>query len=202
MRSYLERELAVRLDRARRGGQDLAAGQIGSTILVLAIAILTGLGTLSEPHGSSDRHRSRLQIPTPNLEEMVASRTKALSQANDGNPEIRLYRIPRPTGAAGQYHGLHDRIGERRQDRSAGISIDRIKANDDSVPKDVIEAIGEECPRPFAFIKTSTAKMDRLIGAILRLSREGRRVLTPETLPMRALVGKHRRNVQTPRGRG
>jgi signal transduction histidine kinase len=34
------------------------------------------------------------------------------------------------------------------------------------------------------FIRTSTAKMDRLINAILRLSREGRRALAPERLDM------------------
>jgi signal transduction histidine kinase len=38
------------------------------------------------------------------------------------------------------------------------------------------------------FIKTSTAKMDRLIGAILRLSREGRRDFRPEAIDMTVLL--------------
>jgi signal transduction histidine kinase len=46
----------------------------------------------------------------------------------------------------------------------------------------------EDLPEAIRFIQTSTAKMDRLINAILRLSREGRRVLTPESLDMKALL--------------
>ncbi|MFC4171994.1 PAS domain-containing protein [Microvirga sp. GCM10011540] len=49
-------------------------------------------------------------------------------------------------------------------------------------------AIEEDLPEAISFIRTSTAKMDRLIGAILRLSREGRRVLTPEPVAMRDLL--------------
>ena len=49
-------------------------------------------------------------------------------------------------------------------------------------------AIEEDLPEAISFIRTSTAKMDRLIGAILKLSREGRRVLTPERVSMRNLL--------------
>jgi PAS domain S-box-containing protein len=54
-------------------------------------------------------------------------------------------------------------------------------------------AVEEDLPEAISFIRTSTAKMDRLIGAILKLSREGRRVLTPEPVDMRDLLaGCHR----------
>jgi signal transduction histidine kinase len=59
-------------------------------------------------------------------------------------------------------------------------------------PEKVDEAGLEEAEKDFAeaidFIKLSTAKMDRLIAAILRLSREGRRSFAPERLDMTALV--------------
>ena len=58
------------------------------------------------------------------------------------------------------------------------------------LPADVAAAANDDIPEAIRFIKASTAKMDRLIGAILRLSREGRRVLRPERLDMRqVLVG-------------
>jgi signal transduction histidine kinase len=57
------------------------------------------------------------------------------------------------------------------------------------VPADVREASQEDLPEAIRFIQTSTAKMDRLITAILRLSREGRRVLAPERLDMANLLG-------------
>ena len=51
-----------------------------------------------------------------------------------------------------------------------------------------IEAVEVDLPESIGFIRTSTQKMDRLINAILRLSREGRRNLTPEPLAMTPLM--------------
>jgi len=48
------------------------------------------------------------------------------------------------------------------------------------VEADLTESIG--------FIRSSTAKMDKLINAILKLSREGRRVLAPEPIDMNKLL--------------
>ena len=50
------------------------------------------------------------------------------------------------------------------------------------------EAVELDLPESISFIRTSTQKMDRLINAILRLSREGRRNLTPEALAMTGLL--------------
>ena len=57
-----------------------------------------------------------------------------------------------------------------------------------AVPEAVRQASEEDLPEAIRFIQTSTAKMDRLINAILRLSREGRRVLVPEPLDMEVLL--------------
>jgi signal transduction histidine kinase len=51
------------------------------------------------------------------------------------------------------------------------------------------QAIRVDLPEAIGFIRSSTQKMDRLINAILRLSREGRRVIAPEKLDMKRLVG-------------
>ncbi len=49
-------------------------------------------------------------------------------------------------------------------------------------------AIETDLPEALGFIRSSTQKMDRLINAILKLSREGRRKLTPENIDVAALV--------------
>ena len=49
-------------------------------------------------------------------------------------------------------------------------------------------AIEEDLPESIGFIRSSTQKMDRLINAILNLSRQGRRTLAPEPLDLTALV--------------
>lgn len=53
---------------------------------------------------------------------------------------------------------------------------------------DTPEAVKDDLPEAIGFIRSSTAKMDRLINAILGLSREGRRVLTPVNVDMTAMV--------------
>ncbi len=50
------------------------------------------------------------------------------------------------------------------------------------------EAVVTDLPESIGFIRSSTRKMDGLINAILKLSREGRRSLNPERLETRALV--------------
>ncbi len=56
-----------------------------------------------------------------------------------------------------------------------------------AVETDLSEAIG--------FIRSSTAKMDKLINAILKLSREGRRVLAPEPISMSNLLEAQHRSL-------
>src|SRR5262249_35403986 len=55
-----------------------------------------------------------------------------------------------------------------------------LEGSDKQLSEDFSEALG--------FIKSSIAKMDRLISAILNLTREGRRAFTPERINMRELI--------------
>jgi PAS domain S-box-containing protein len=58
----------------------------------------------------------------------------------------------------------------------------------DLVTPDAMVAIEEDLAESIGFIRSSTLKMDKLINAILKLSREGRRVLTPEQISMSQLL--------------
>jgi signal transduction histidine kinase len=48
--------------------------------------------------------------------------------------------------------------------------------------------VREDVPEAIGFIRASTEKMDRLINAILKLSREGRRVMASEPVDMTTMV--------------
>ncbi|MBB4952226.1 signal transduction histidine kinase [Agrobacterium vitis] len=50
------------------------------------------------------------------------------------------------------------------------------------------EAAAEDVPEAIGFIRSSTEKMDGLINAILKISREGRRQLKPEMVDIRAIA--------------
>ncbi|HEY6616742.1 MAG TPA: PAS domain-containing sensor histidine kinase, partial [Vicinamibacterales bacterium] len=56
-------------------------------------------------------------------------------------------------------------------------------------------AVEADLPEAIGFIRSSTVKMDKLINAILKLSREGRRVLAPELIGMRQLLEAQRQSV-------
>ena len=58
--------------------------------------------------------------------------------------------------------------------------------------RDVDGELGRDFDEAIGFIKASIGKMDRLINAILRLSREGRRDFHPERVDMNALFGSIR----------
>lgn len=67
--------------------------------------------------------------------------------------------------------------------------VDRAEAEAPHILEgEAILAVREDLPEAIGFIRTSTQKMDRLINAILRLSREGRRPIAPEAIDMDALA--------------
>ena len=70
-----------------------------------------------------------------------------------------------------------------------------LQASPELVPPEARAAIETDLPEAIGFIRSSTMKMDKLIGAILKLSREGRRVLMPEPLNMLQLLEAQRQSV-------
>ena len=59
---------------------------------------------------------------------------------------------------------------------------------DDPVLRDAQIAVAEEMPEAIGFIRSSTTKMDGLINAILKLSRDGRRTPRPERFDLGELI--------------
>lgn len=70
------------------------------------------------------------------------------------------------------------------------------EATEDAAVKDARTAALEDLPEAIGFIRSSTKKMDGLINAILKLSREGRRVLRPEPIELDTLLKTAAANVQ------
>ena len=56
-------------------------------------------------------------------------------------------------------------------------------------------AVESDLPEALGFIRSSTQKMDRLITAILKLSREGRRQMNPEQIDVAAFVEAQRKSL-------
>lgn len=75
-----------------------------------------------------------------------------------------------------------------------------VLADDRALSQDEIHsariAVEEDMPEALGFIRSSTKKMDALINAILKISRDGRRKLQPEEIELKPLIQIAAANIQ------
>lgn len=175
--------------------QTLAASMtgIGSGLVVLLALIATWLVRRSAR--ARDEAEARLRDANFNLEAVVHERTADLREAND---EIQRFayivshdlRSPL-VNIMGFTSELEELGGDifRRVSSLTHVPADgppladgeiALEGPDQQLSADFSEALG--------FIKSSIAKMDRLISAILNLTREGRREFQPEKVDTRGLI--------------
>jgi signal transduction histidine kinase len=134
-----------------------------------------------------ERARDALHAANANLEDAVAARTAELQAANDEiqrfayivSHDLRapLVNVMGFTSELEVAQGEIERLCREVAERAPELVDAELRA---AVERDLPEAIG--------FIRSSTVKMDRLISAILKLSREGRRTLQPERVELGELL--------------
>jgi signal transduction histidine kinase len=141
--------------------------------------------------------RNSIEAANASLEERVNERTLDLTRANE---EIQRYayivthdlRAPL-VNIVGFTSELDASLQTLRQYITA-------VANGNTEPpvaaSDVQTMIDQDVPEAIEFIRASTAKMDLLINAILKLSREGRRQLRPERLDLNTVMANIFASVQ------
>ena len=133
-----------------------------------------------------------LLIGTDNTarKQVEAAKKKLDQRLHEANEEIQRFtyivshdlRSPLVNimGFAGEIDLWRKQIFERLAVLRARAGGEPDDESDEALRSDVEEALG--------FIKSSAAKMDRLIGALLKLSREGRRQFQPQFIDMSQLL--------------
>jgi signal transduction histidine kinase len=170
------RLLAVRQRAMTATGRALMAVSLGGLVAVVALAFAA---TRSFERGRRLLEKSEADLKAANegLEELVAQRTAELRESNS---DIRRF-------AHVVSHDL----------RTPLVNVMGFAGELEAVRHDVAAALkdGAEAPRILAdfdeslcYIRTAAGKMDTMIGAILKVSREGKRAFRPEPLDIRALV--------------
>ncbi|WP_116090827.1 sensor histidine kinase [Sphingomonas crusticola] len=131
--------------------------------------------------------RDALTALNANLEGAVRERTADLQRAND---EIQRFAYIVSHDLRSPLVNVMGFTAElEAASKRLSAMMDRVEARaPDIVDAEDRLAAREDLPEAIGFIRTSTQKMDRLINAILRLSREGRRPITPEQLDMDGLM--------------
>ena len=154
---------------------------------VLVVAVVGGSAVLAARY-TRDLLRAQAEVRALNvgLEERVNERTADLIRANE---EIQRFA----------YIVSHDLrsplvniMGFTSELETGMQAIDRYLAtaanDDDPTLKEARQALDAEMPEAIGFIRSSTGRMDNLINAILKLSREGRRRLEPQRIEMAKLL--------------
>jgi signal transduction histidine kinase len=180
-------------DRSQRRASTLTIAGSALVILLAGIAIVL----LRRSAQARDDAEARLRDNNLNLEATVEERTADLRAANDEiqrfayivSHDLRspLVNIMGFTSELEELRGqIFKRVGALAPPAASALPSlapetgPDLGGEDQKLSQDFSEALG--------FIKSSIDKMDRLIAAILNLTREGRRRFEPERLDMRELI--------------
>jgi signal transduction histidine kinase len=168
-------------------------GVLFSTALgALMVILLGGLSVLLMQRTIRQREAAQNELETmnENLERIVEHRTADLQEANAEIQRFAYIVSHDLRSPLVNIMGFTTELEAFR--RSIFNEIERLQADVSKLGSDVKSAdtatLATEFDEAISFIKSSITRMDRLINAILRLSREGRREFKPERLDMTELV--------------
>ena len=182
-----ERRLIIERDASRAVLLLVFYAVLAVTALLLLLVGAGSIWVIRRYTGELLASRDQLRALNQNLEGAVAERTTDLQRAND---EIQRFA----------YIVSHDlrsplvNVMGFTAELDAAIApldamIGRVEAEAPALVDDVARrAVREDLPEAVGFIRGSTQKMDRLINAILRLSRQGRRTINPERFDLDQLA--------------
>ena len=137
--------------------------------------------------GTDNTARKLVEAEQKKLDQRLRDQTALLSEANE---EIQRFvyivshdlRSPLVNimGFASELDTLQKQIFERLEEMRAQVGREQGGESDEALRREVEEAL--------SFIKSSVGKMDRLIAALLKLSREGQRQFQPQFIDMSQLL--------------
>ncbi|ALJ13368.1 hypothetical protein LH19_10865 [Sphingopyxis macrogoltabida] len=187
--AMLNDEFALLRDREQRQQR---TQRLFSTLLIvtgLLIVVVAAVTLLLVRRNLVELRTSRLELRRLNdgLEELVEARTGELKRANAEIQRFAYIVSHDLRSPLVNVMGFTAELETARQAITAYLA--KGEADGWGAPDPATRlAIEEDLPESIGFIRTSTQKMDRLINAILNLSRQGRRTLAPERLDLTALV--------------
>ncbi len=166
------------------GGAIAIAIVVGGAILI----ILQHVRELS-------RAQSELEVLNVGLEERVSERTEDLMQANQEIQRFAYIVTHDLRAPLVNIMGFLSELEASLKAVTTYVLADNRPLNEEEI-REARLAVHEDLPEAMSFIRSSTRKMDSLINAILKISRDGRRKLAPERIDLKAVLETAVANVQ------
>jgi len=166
----------------------------GSSLVLLLAAISIVLVRISAR--ARDEAEGKLREINLNLESTVDERTADLREANDEIQRFAYIVSHDLRSPLVNIMGFTSELDELRNDIFRRIATLARAATDSPPPSEGVtpelegadKQLSDDFTEALGFIKSSIAKMDRLISAILNLTREGRREFVPVRVDTRELI--------------
>lgn len=149
---------------------------------IILLAALGAAATILRYTRALMAARGKMQQLNAGLEERVKERTVDLQRAND---EIQRFAYIVSHDLRAPLVNVMGYTAELESGLTTLTSLcDDPKLDELEAGPAARTAIREDLPESIGFIRTSTHKMDGLIKAILKLSREGQRILRPDAIDL------------------
>lgn len=192
----VEEELFVqRTSNADRSQQMATLVTITGSALVVLLAGIS-IALVRRSSRGRDDAEARLREANANLESTVDERTADLREANEEIQRFAYIVSHDLRSPLVNIMGFTSELEELRNDIFRRIATLARAASDAPPPAEGAEPelegadrqLSEDFSEALGFIKSSIGKMDRLISAILNLTREGRREFVPVPIDARELI--------------
>ncbi|MBL6457825.1 CHASE3 domain-containing protein [Belnapia sp. T6] len=180
-------EVAARSAALNRNGRLLLIGAAAAFLLILAVTI--GAALLAWRYTIVlETAQAAIAAANSSLEARVAERTAALAAANE---EVQRFAYIVSHDLRSPLVNIMGFTAELQASiEPLAALVARLEGEAPALlASDARLAVTEDIPEALGFIRSSTQRMDRLINAILRLSREGRRMLQPEQVALDGVIG-------------
>jgi len=199
MRAEEDRLFKLRTATADRTQQLASIVTVAGSGLVVAFAGLS-VFLVRVSSRARDEAEWKLRENNINLESTIDERTADLREANDEIQRFAYIVSHDLRSPLVNIMGFTSELEELRGDIFRRISsLARLQSAEASAPDNATDTaepvlegadkqLSEDFTEALGFIKSSIGKMDRLISAILNLTREGRREFKPERIDTRELI--------------
>ncbi len=195
LRELVEREIArevkVQAERAAASSRNNRLLLVISLVGAVMVILIGALSIYLVQRNSRQRELAQAELASnnANLERIVEFRTADLQDANEEiqrfayivshdlrSPLVNIMGFTTELEALRK--DIFDRVAQLQND------IAELRPAAETADPATVENLGKDFDEAIGIIKTSIARMDRLINAVLKLSREGRRQFNPEQIDM------------------